>query len=345
MDLYELEDRYIKLAQKIQKEFDAKVLVVRINPEQVVKQFQNQNGFSIYVVNGKRDAEISNYCNNSEIKAQFIPDIRVILSSDKSQIDKWLEEKGFLNGILFHRIVYTNYDPKIRDKIYLKYGLVVWHYLQRLHQIVQKEMWEKVHDSEISKDIIGQKEQEELIVQAQQIAEKLKDTDANMIIALDVSGRPVGLLVKRILKEVYKIDLPLFFFNPNVLKVRFNQDKELDELTKLFQREYPILSKKINSSKIILLDDQIASGTTFSLAYTLLSKLGAKKVDPHYLSSITDNHEPSWRNAHRDSIGIKESSNSFTTSRDIRDRQKMKILRDRLKTIAMKVRERMTRYN
>jgi len=107
---------------------------------------------------------------------------------------------------------------------------------------------------------------------AYEIAKFIKEKKIKVIVALERSGRPAGLLVRDIYKQLYPKDrLPkTFFLNPDCLGGNENVEKENTHLYNyiLGHQEEPIA----------ILDEYCSSGTTMKNAKNSLTHSGSKKV-------------------------------------------------------------------
>lgn len=183
--------------------------------------------------------------------------------------------------------------------------------------------------------MIGPRERRDLIKRMELIAKEANETGAEILVAFDRSGRPVGSMLKKILKEAYGRDVQLYFLDPTIAK---RGQLSNEELSKLLEKEHPHLIKAIPGKQLMLVDDQVWSGSSFSAIKELFHKYSPKKISFGYLSAFPDQPTPSWRE--HNILGIETQEGKFVVRRNketIEQMRRIRRFRKKLTGIARKV--------
>jgi hypoxanthine phosphoribosyltransferase len=221
-----------------------------------------------------------------------------IAKENPRMLKQFLGGLGILTAYLFNNEIYGNTTAEIKEQFKETLGKTFDDAIHdRVEGLKKSELRalkeyhrRRKQNDERGNKLIGPIERRELIKYLALMAKSINDIKPDFIVALDKTGRPVGLVLRKILKEMYGLDLKLFFFDPGIIKLDLNKT----DIEK-FKTEHPHLSKMLNNATTVVIDDQVWSGRSFSNVNELFMRLGAKKVHFEYLSIYPAEPPPSWR--------------------------------------------------
>jgi len=132
------------------------------------------------------------------------------------------------------------------------------------------------------------------------MTEDCKKNKKETIIAIDVSGRAVGLMIKMYGKKHLKYNPELHFLSPEPLDYF-----DANVLLRDFQREQPWLCEKMkrNSGRCVYVDDQRWRGRTEKDLQDLSFAVCGEKIDYIYMTDRNEAPIPSWH-SRKEYVGV-----------------------------------------
>ncbi|MEK6821505.1 MAG: phosphoribosyltransferase family protein [archaeon] len=261
---------YTSVAKSLEKEFSLAASVVEKNPL-IERDHSMLENHVLYLIVPPEKRNVLG-------KRKFIEKTSginvVILDSESSIADEIRSTPGGLdagisppnaklNPVLFHTIIYGQFIERIRKDLQTTFGkeineILRWNQ-EWAHKKVQREMKEQHEDR--MKDL-------------GKMAQEIMSQRATLLVALDRSGRTVGIAVRTAIKVAYGVTIPLVFINPAPIKNKTITREDLEE----FSRQVPRLAQRLRGARVIIVDDTIISGKTTKKVKELIKAFGAESV-------------------------------------------------------------------
>ncbi len=302
---------YVKTAKRIEKEFGVKACVIRKNEKSMIPWITSSEGFAIYIIAGQEKREIVEKIHQkyqmSGVMVQHmypVEEMLKIIRANPARIRNELGGMGFLVPFFFNEEVYGKYSAEFTEKFKAEFGPQLNREINaRLERLAQSEkrsveqynaFMRRVKERE--KRLVGPIEERDLSRQMKEMAEHINKKKGKVLIVLDKSGRPLGIPLKKILREAYKRDVKVFFLDPKKARVAGIEKLTLaSESAKTLAKEHPYLVKAVRNKQVMLVDDQIWQGKALTSVAELLKPFKPKGIDATYLSAYPTEPQPSWR--------------------------------------------------
>lgn len=170
------------------------------------------------------------------------------------------------------------------------------------------------------RELLNQYEVYEMYLVMQRLKEITERGEADMLVAIDGSGRPLGKTAEKYLER----KIPIVYLSPHGLrKLDLDKKDQADLAARTLKEEFPELYAKISSdpSKIIFLEDQTGDGHTYEKLSGLIQLISGKPKSSARIVCMsqwnTDN-APSWlRKREIQGIRIAETAKDEITFRAI----------------------------
>lgn len=339
----------IALAKRIEREYGVETSVVVENPRAKLQWASPVP--QIYVIEPEADAlkkfrQISKLLEGpenwfAEIRpAVPVAELEKIVERNPGMLRQYVGPIGILNPFLFQTEVHGNYASRVRDSVGKKFRneirAIVKDARKRLHESNAEMARQNRLLKQRAKKFIGPIENKQLIANLRAAAEKIARQDPDLLVALDLPGRPAGLMLKRVLLQSFGKSPQLFFIDPELAKNFGARDSASAAVLERFKQDCPALAARLKGAKVAVIDDQVAKGITSSGVERLLARCGSRQVSFFPLSKYSAEPPPSWWSRKR-ILGIEHGSGF--TSRKIQDltpreQEKARNFRKHLKMIA-----------
>lgn len=334
---------YLNFAREIERKYRVRVSVIekKQSTQKLMPWITTPDNCAIYVIAPQTKLKnILDRIRNEEEKQTLFFEIHGIwpvsemiklVQKDKTFLRKWLGGIGPLVPFLFNREIHGNFSKELEIALKKRFGRELDEAIKdRMEAMRKTKQIEKNIDERYEK-LLGANEEKELITALEIMAKEIVAKKGNVLIAVDRSGRPLGIILRRILRDIYGKNLPLFFVDPTNIK----SGKRLSKANfELFERQFPQLAKALKKgAKPAVVDDKIFSGSSVYAMDRLLRHFGAKKPIINILAGLLGS-SPSWR--YFNVLGIETAEKSFKTRRQkmkINDIKKMQKFRRKLRKI------------
>lgn len=347
--------KYVKLAKAIETRYQVPVYVIRKNPktQTSIPWISPPDGIGLYVVESEHSMEkvaqkVRDRLSRRGISVQQtypIEELIAIVKAKPALLTQGLGGMGFLVPLMFNEPVYGK--EIVRDAVkQLKRAFgaelktLIRQRITRYKEAKRKMQEERLAANRKAKErldlLVGPLERKELTHAIMDMAKKVAADENPVLIAFDRSGRPVGIVLRRVLKEAFGLRVPLYFLDPTIVKrgVKFDAHAQ-------FEKEYPGLAKRLPNSTAVVVDDQIWQGNSLAEMKKLLDHYRPKKSRAFVLSHYPAEPPPSWR--HRNVLGIETLKEQFKTKRSADKQTEVNAFRRQLKRVARGVTKRLQR--
>ncbi len=256
---------YIKLAKQIEKEHNVKTCVIRKRENNPLPWITSTEGFAIYVIAPPEQRHLvetihrEHQMSGAMIQHMYpVEEMLKIIRQNPARIRNELGGMGFLVPFFFNDEVHGKYSAEFTEKFKEEFGpqidKEVNARLERLaaseKKIVEqyKAFMRRVKERE--KRLLGPIEERDLTRQMSEMAEHIHKKKGKVLIVLDKSGRPLGLPLKRILREAYKRDVKVFFLDPKKARTEGMEKLTLaSESVQKLAKEHPYLVKAVRNKQ------------------------------------------------------------------------------------------------
>jgi len=179
---------------------------------------------------------------------------------------------------------------------------------------------------------ILEKEEERLKKWIPKVIEDFRKKGIKNIVALDKSGRPIGLLVWKTWKKMYPNEKPeLFFMDPHNLKIysKFGDKKTAETESylrvhsKILKEEHPKLFKKLQKKeKIGVVDETVFRGITKESVTQFFQRLLGKDNFAFFSFSESVFNAPTWYGKF-DLLGVEGTDAFFSKKKFVSQRSNL----------------------
>jgi len=298
----------IAAAKRLSEKYHVPVTVIAENRRALIPWINGGQGATIYAIVPEKDfnktfeaiKEDPEFMYLDISGMQPVHEMVEVIRRNPKVISYNLGGQGFIPPFFFNKEVYGTYGVELRRALEENFGPLLREQIQarvanwrasrkELHGMAKKQNRQVL---ERHTKLAGPIETKELLRQIAWMAKTVKARKGEVLVAFDKSGRPVGAMLKRALREAYGINLPLFFISPKLVKAnsflltRNAKDgrAKTKELHAQLEHDNPLLVKAIVGKKVILVDDQVWHGDSFSGTKALLRKYTPKKTSTVCLS-------------------------------------------------------------
>ncbi len=375
---------YIAFARQIEERYGARTSVIALDKKSRFPWATSSEEHTLFIIEPQKDnarifQQVRQELEQAPVPNRFLvqpmyptEELAQLLEEKPELIRSNLGAMGFLVPFFFHREVHGHFQQEVQTHLQERFGKKLEHEIEARKKRLaesdknirkairqrQKEeritgprtIWYTTPDfatarkhKQLRTKLISPAEQKELIQQFQQLAERVHKTNPDLLIALDQSGRPVGTTLTKILQQAHGKSIPLFFLDPHYL---IQQNAKPQTTQKVFERDHPILSKKIRGARIMLLDDQMAHGRNLLAVHALLTHYQPAEIMTGYLSRYPDKPAPSWW-YQKPFITSKARGRSLVVRRrrtTVAERQRAANFRKALQRLAQKTASRIRRH-
>ncbi len=304
----ELIEKYSKIVNELKERFgiESSVILKRPDRKGVLPWVTGQEGVTLYAIIPKKESEkikeVQRYLQTKFITAGIMHPVNEMMDliRERGTITKQdLGGMGFIVPFLYHEEILGKYSREFRKQIQTNFGTQLSRAISERKKSLRdsgREIRKMVHERnkaiiERQGKIIGPLERKEIEEALKEMAKNIHQQNGQVLIVFDKSGRPLALPLKRILRKVYGQEVKIFFINPSKAKSVQDQEKLLRKLRK----ENPGVIEAVSGKNVVLVDDQIWQGKSFSTIAELLRKLSAKNISAEYMSQYPTRPNPSWR--------------------------------------------------
>jgi adenine/guanine phosphoribosyltransferase-like PRPP-binding protein len=336
---------YIAKAKEMEGKYGIKICVIRKRKasQPSIPWMTPEDGLCMFVIepqsnNGVLGRKIYQELDSLYINVQLtcpVSEWVKMVRADPTRIRNGLGGLGFIVPFFFNDEVYGNYAREFQRTFKTEFGAQLKQaiitrasaFRESRKRLVEEHLSMVRKTEERATHIIGPIEEAELTDALVEMAEDAHKNRATIILAFDRSGRPLGVMLRHILKDAYGKSPELFFVDPTVVRQGLTP-----MLKKKFERECPRLVKKLPGASVVVVDDQVWQGHSLSCMSELLEQYHPKKLTVRVLSHFPSEPPPSWRG--KPGVGIRDIKGSFI-GRGVRDNERKKVVELRRKMSAL----------
>lgn len=346
MNIHGRAAEYIEIAKSIEARYGVPVYVIRKNPrtQGSIPWVTSGDGLCIYVVESqhskdqiaaKAHAELS--MKGITVRQTYpIDELIEIAKQRPDTLRSWTGGLSVLPPLMFNEPIYgkeivRSAVRQLKKAFGAELQQVIRQRIKGFHEsrraAVEAEKAKRRQHQERADKLVGPIERKELTHAIMEMAKKVSKDENPMLVAFDRSGRPIGIMLRHVLREAFGLRVPLYFVDPTVVKRGIKEDAHSK-----FEKEYPGLVKRIPSSTVVLVDDQIWQGNSLQEMQKIVDHYKPKKGRALVLSQFPVEPAPSWR--HRNVLGVETLETQFQTRRSKDKQEEVSAFRHQLKRVA-----------
>ncbi|MFA4907094.1 MAG: phosphoribosyltransferase [archaeon] len=315
-----LRKKAIALAKKIEQDYGVKTSVIEASEKNPIPWITNDTRITIFVIEprGRRESLVGKITRGIEKRQGIsifpvqsihpVEEMVELAKSDPEILKRGVSGTGFIVPFIFNREIHGNYAEKFRREFKRNFGKEL---TKQVLEKVKKTKMAEAEDARIAKidkikeirlkeratKLVGRMERRELIKDMEKISSVAFRENPDIIVAMDRSGRPVGLMLQKIMREAHGKNVPLFFFNYKDLA-----GKEADKMRKMRERN-PRLARSIGGKRVFVVDDQARTKKQSLGTIEFLKRFKPKKISFECLSDYWMKPPPSWWHQ-KESLGV-----------------------------------------